>query len=116
MKSKFCKLKYRKTKPRLDQNLINQKSVVYKLSQTKTYMILIWYLNFINQNIENLSRDQTKIWIEQYYFEYKIFMHVLPHAKVGIILVLVNSSTHNNVNVLSCSKLFISLREWPALW
>ena len=30
-------------------------------------MILIWYLIFINQNIEKLIRDPTKIRIEQPY-------------------------------------------------
>ena len=41
MISNFCKPKDQKTKLRSDQNLINQKPVVYKLKQTKTYMILI---------------------------------------------------------------------------
>ena len=44
-------------------------------------MILIWYLIFINQNIEKLNRDHTKMWIEQPYFEYMIFMHVSFQAK-----------------------------------
>ena len=39
--------------------------------------------NFINRNIEKLSQIQTKIRIEQFYFEYIIFMPNSPHAKRG---------------------------------